>query len=518
MIINKILYNLKKKSKIRLKKIRILEKFCLFKYNFEKSNLNNSVSSSLINDLNLNDKNSFSKNIILNYLLANNFNKFILITYSLFLYKSAFAPLPNFLINKINTKIKILNKYFSTFFFFIFIFKCYLSCIQFFIKINIFFIAKSKINKKNYKLVYLSSVGDGNFFFEKDTNNIFTWFKKNIFDNKGKYLIIHSNGKYKNDITYENLLIKYSEFPFLNSISFKSIIKINFDMIKLLLINLFNLFNFNKHWFDLIILKEYFISNCFKYSEFIPRAFYFNNSDYLSRPLWSYLHKNLSTYFYFYSTNYKNLKPSMPYFTYGFKNANWPFYYLWSISHLKELQLKKTNSFKYKIISSPISFSDNSHFINKPNTKTISLFNVQPLAKEYLIDYSLDHHDYYFNENNLISFYKILISFIENLGIKCFIKEKRLNNRVSNDYINYINHIKKLSFIEYVPEECSTLKVIKSSNLVISIPYSSPSIIAKSLNVKSIYFDPTNKLIANNMPRTVLKFLIKIISIKLLRK
>ena len=130
----------------------------------------------------------------------------------------------------------------------------------------------------------------------------------------------------------------------------------------------------------------------------------------------------------------------MPYFTYGFKNANWPFYYLWSISHLKELQLKKTNSFKYKIISSPISFSDNSHFINKPNTKTISLFNVQPLAKEYLIDYSLDHHDYYFNENNLISFYKILISFI---GVNVLSK-KRLN-RVSDDYINYINH-KKIKF------------------------------------------------------------------------
>ena len=119
-------------------------------------------------------------------------------------------------------------------------------------------------------------------------------------------------------------------------------------MIKLLLINLFNLFNFNKHWFDLIILKEYLVSNCFKYSEFIPRAFYFNNSDYLSRPLWSYLHKNLSTYFYFYSTNYKNLKP-VCYILHMDLKCNL-FYYLWSISHLKELQLKKPTPLNIKLL------------------------------------------------------------------------------------------------------------------------------------------------------------------------
>ena len=499
MVIKKIIYRLKKKSKNRLKKIRLFEKFYLFKYDFEKSDLKYFASSSLIDGLNISDKNSFSKNIILNHLLANNFNKFILITYSLLSYKSAFAPIPILLINSINSKIKILNKYLSIFSFYIFIFKSYLSCFKFFFKINKFFLGKSKINKKNYNLVYLSSVGDGNFFFDKNINNIFTWLKENIFSADVKYLIIHSNVKYKNDIVYDNLLIKYSDFPFLDSINYKNFIKINFDMIRLLFTNFFKFLNCNKYWFDLLILKEHFLSNSFKYTDSVPSSFYFNNSDYLSRPLWSYLHKNLPIYYYFYSTNYKNLKPGMPYFNYGFNNSNWPFFYLWSTNHLKELQSKKINSFKYKIINNPISFSDNSYFINKHFSNTISLFNVQPLAKEYLIDYSLDYQDYYFNEKTLISFYRILISIIEKFDIKCLIKEKRPNNRVSNNYINYINHLKTLNFIEFIPEDCSVLKVIKSSNLVISIPYSSPSIIAKGLKVKSIYFDPTNKLIDNDI-------------------
>ena len=59
MIINKILYNLKK-IKNKIKENKNIRKFVYLNI-IKKSNLNNSVSSSLINDLNLNDKTHFQK-------------------------------------------------------------------------------------------------------------------------------------------------------------------------------------------------------------------------------------------------------------------------------------------------------------------------------------------------------------------------------------------------------------------------------------------------------------------------
>ena len=71
-------------------------------------------------------------------------------------------------------------------------------------------------------------------------------------------------------------------------------------------------------------------------------------------------------------------------------------------------------------------------------------------------------------------------------------KIKRLSNLADLNYLKYIKFLKKEGCDIY--DDICPFSLIKSSSKVISLPFSSPSIIAKSYNVSSIFFDPSNKL------------------------
>ena len=71
-------------------------------------------------------------------------------------------------------------------------------------------------------------------------------------------------------------------------------------------------------------------------------------------------------------------------------------------------------------------------------------------------------------------------------------KIKRVSKLTDLNYLKYIKSLKKEGFD--IHEDICPFSLIKSSSKVISLPFSSPSIIAKHHNVDSIFFDPTNKL------------------------
>ena len=103
---------------------------------------------------------------------------------------------------------------------------------------------------------------------------------------------------------------------------------------------------------------------------------------------------------------------------------------------------------------------------------------------------------YYYSFKNLKKFYDDLCKITNKFDINLVFKIKRISKYTDKNYVNYINKLKKLGYI--INEDYSSFDLIKSSEKVISMPFSSPSIVAKDFNIKSVFFDPTDKLIFLN--------------------
>ena len=501
--LRKIIYKIKSKgykSLIEEKKIHFIEDI---KYKFE--NEFNTSSVSLFKDYDLADKKSIISVTSLNYILSKNFNQFVLFSYGL--NKVIFFPAPNSIIKFINNLGYFrINKTISKILWFCYKFKFFLSGSYELLKIfNYIFLKKKNFsldNNKYDKVYYLSSMGEGNFNFDTRSYNCITWLYNNFISTKNykSVLLVHSNSNNKNFIKFKNLHIIYSRYPFLD-INKNSNIFIVSSILKFYLKCLFNIFK-NKYDFQIILMKQHLISIASNYFKASFDIAFFNNSDYLSRPLWTFnKNKNLNIFFYFYSTNYLKLKKNNNNikFAVGYKSMSWPNYIFWNKTQSKHFStLNKHNSI---IINEPVSFSDNVEElrINQKFKKIVSLFNVQPLNFQSYIDYCLYDIDDYYRDKICINFYKQLISFFDK-NILILIKEKRSNPNVSENYLNFSKKISQLDNVKFINNNISPYKLIYKSDLVISIPFSSASIMAKYCKINSYYYDPSNMLNQNDSP------------------
>ena len=104
-------------------------------------------------------------------------------------------------------------------------------------------------------------------------------------------------------------------------------------------------------------------------------------------------------------------------------------------------------------------------------------------------------HDYY-KFDIAKSFISDIVEVATKMNLKIFIKIKRKINLNYHDkrYINYLNTLKKLNYITFLEPEISPFHIIKKSKLSISFPFTSTSLIAKSLNKSTCYYDSSGLL------------------------
>ena len=96
----------------------------------------------------------------------------------------------------------------------------------------------------------------------------------------------------------------------------------------------------------------------------------------------------------------------------------------------------------------------------------------------------------YYNFENIKKFYETIIK--SNREYHLVFKIKRISKYTDLNYVKYIQFLKKEGF--NILDDICPFSLIKSSTKVISLPFSSPSIIARHYIIESIFFDPTNKL------------------------
>ena len=423
-----------------------------------------------------------------------NFNKNILKAYNS---KSKFSsPLPkrwqdHIVIKKIN-----INKFMSSF-------KWLLLCMKYYFKSyktiyilfyeslkNIFY--KNDVNLQN--CIFINNLNKDIISSQDLSSTAINWLKKNQSLKNKKCFQNSLNIK---DFKFNNSSIIYRKksFPYLSN--FRDFSNFSIWILK-------------SHYYLICdLFKNYNLINFLFYSEFIEsylhknltsenNIFLFNNSNSLYRPLWTFIieKKNSKVFFYFYSTNNEPIIDinSLPLF--GWYPLTWNNYLIAHKQQLNFINSVTKVNYKYQIadvfdhsIKSNVSLPDN----------FILAFDISP-QNDVEFSYSGEMYDY-FSYDKIEIFLNDIVNIVSRHGINLVLKTKKLNVANNRKYQLLIKKISALPNIYICSTNLTLENLIQNSKLVISYPFSSPSLIAKNINKKSIYYDPLQLITHNHNNR-----------------
>ena len=248
-----------------------------------------------------------------------------------------------------------------------------------------------------------------------------------------------------------------------------------------------------------------------------PRYALFSCSEWIYRPLWTYLAESLGTeiIFFFYSTNLfqlYNLKNETfrENIKYGWESITWSNFFVWN-KYQEYFVRSLSNKSKITIVK-PITFDDKLNIDlgldlkSLENYKIISLFDVT-IFRDFLHNTEGFKIQYEVPEI-AINFVKDVLDICIEKNIKIIYKSKRIKNNfyLHNAFQSYINKISDKNFLKVNPD-VSIDFLIKKSNACISFPFTSSSVIAKLNNIPTCFYDPTSKLVSNKYQTNNIKLI-----------
>ncbi len=346
------------------------------------------------------------------------------------------------------------------------------------------FIPKIKINLYKHKTRPENSV------FIDEINNLFIS-KKNLLINKNvfKRYIKEIDFFYSNkDLNIKNI----KKIDFFPKIDLKNYIKFLISSFKI--INNFKKYNF----FIKCKSDELVLTNYFKYTHMNSIFFniLFSENSRINKPLWTYFleNKNWNIIYYNFSTNQsdeikfypKNYLPGeFKYFS--FKKC------VFSNKELLDYHIKKSKNISHDYFIHDEQLFKFKDFFRKNslNKFVVSVFDTVIYDKS--IYGNIPRPYWYYEKKNIINFYRDVLENLNtfnNLLIVIKRKNKDLNSKkliVDSFPENFKNRI-------FFVDNVNTPKLIMYSDLVISIPFSTPSMIAEINKIDSIVYDSSNKL------------------------
>ena len=401
--------------------------------------------------------------------------------------------LPYFIIDFFsNENIKINRLYsFSAWFFY---------CFKILIKTYFNFYRILKIKKNQFSnntniKIYLDNLNNHNFdsSTEKISDyNIIKFFDK-YFENKNKKLTTIFQ-PFFNSFNYENYNVKKIDIFELNNFFQLTKITIIFHL-KFMLS--FILIFFGKWQYSLamceilkrdIILENNYI-NCIDY-------FFFDNTNYLYRPVWTYSVDNEKKFIlYYYSSNLKyldaNYNESICFN--GYSKMSWSNIFVWN--NEQKNFLRKFIDFKDDInfeVMGPIPSNYKKMFLNK-NENYVCVFDVQPYNS--WIRTGLGLTDDYYSFNNSRLFFEHLIEVCSKLNVKIIFKRKRITENIDDRYLGMIKEFVNQKKITQVNPEISTFEMISNSIGSVTMPFTGAGYIAEIFKKENLFYDPSNFII-----------------------
>lgn len=221
--------------------------------------------------------------------------------------------------------------------------------------------------------------------------------------------------------------------------------------------------------------------------------YFFHNSGWLYRPLWTYEldSKGSRASLYFYSTNCERFLGAQGYPSphYGYAAMSWPRYLVWD-SYQADFVRRVAGQSSTVVEVGPIWFSSNTQELDELSGRYIALFDVTPFRYSRFCEFGMDNLFYTPAVAN--SFVRDVIELSRQVGVQVLWKRKRNVGRSAHPkYRNFVESLHYGDDLQLLAPEISAIRVIQASSAVISMPFTSTALIARSLGVPSVYYDPS---------------------------
>ena len=347
---------------------------------------------------------------------------------------------------------------------------------------------------------------------------------------------------------FESFCLGETESPFSEKVRYivqswrasghsERIIYSKYPILKLLLISKFNFLDFRFFFREHFLVLLFFLFHSLKSHELsllwrdfalhssvrllnrkkIITAFLLTNTQWSRQYLWmSDLHgRKFKTFMIPYSMNYSPLKfkksgiveySPHPYIMQLRVDEIW----VWSPEDIKEL--KKMNVLAQPYVKKPILWYPDLKLLPIKHSRfKITIFEVTPFNSETLANRGLNGN--YYSCNTIQSFVKDIIEICseisEELSIKIDIeiKQKRSFSKYHDqNYINFINRIVDEKRLMVIDHNENLFSIIRASDLIISIPFSSPAYIARAIGKYAIFYDPTDLILNDTIKNAGINF------------
>jgi polysaccharide biosynthesis PFTS motif protein len=407
--------------------------------------------------------------------------------------KLIFYPLPSKWIKIVKDDFS-LNKIISVILFKIFILK--------FLLINILRIIKSLFylffhdfhsNLAENKYVQFLDLQKNNLpFFNKSfsSKTILNWY----IENNNNIQNIHVNVLIDQYI-YNDVLIQTSIKPELLVKTFRSKLSILFWVLYSSLLSLLNLFI--GKWHDALLLYEAYLTKVYDKInvDLLAKEYLFSISVFTYRPLWTYVieNKGIKITMFSYASSFGGFKykNNYPDIEYEYQITTWPNIYFFTKEYCDFITNTVQNKINIFCADQPILFSDkNIEIPYFDKFRSITVFDITPCEIDVICKLLPEFP--YRTYDNAIQFLEDIYSFCISNEFSFVWKRKRNFSIIhSKKYINFCIEFEKRENVVVVDSDIAAYRLIEKSNIVITVPFSTPSLIAKQLKINSFYYDPT---------------------------
>lgn len=367
------------------------------------------------------------------------------------------------------------------------------------LKIAFNFFKKENLRKDLKNYAYFFDLVHDNLPSSNENNiqkNIINWYKK--WEGKSPEIAtIHHSVKKTNikRIGKYQLIYQSSFLPDLIGI-----LEFTYFMIWAAFALLTSIFDFLRgKWWHAILLNQAVLSAQLRIipSKFLAKEYLFHNSNWIYRPLWTYdAEKSGATIsFYFYSTNNESFKrkSGYPEIPYGWKAITWSRFLVWN-EHQANFVRRCVDDGEFKInIVGPIWFSSKLAYLNNIPSKTVAVFDVQPLRSSF---YSLLAQDFdYYTPQVVIQFLVDIQDVLSECSYTMALKRKRdVGRLIHPKYLSCVKALDKTENFINIDSGLDAMSLIKNCDFVISIPFTSTALLGFYAGKPSIYYDPFSLL------------------------
>lgn len=238
-------------------------------------------------------------------------------------------------------------------------------------------------------------------------------------------------------------------------------------------------------------------------SDKLAKEYLFTNSDYVVRPLWTYVAeaRGADVVLVFYSCNCETLEIAgmqrVPPWI-GYPTMTWSRYLAWDEYQISFLQNCGVPADTIEEIG-PIPLIDAPVQLPDLTPPVLAVFEVQPHRVSGVAQIGFPHHYYSYRTSH--QFLEDVWTVARRHGFTVALKIKRNIGASANpQFRRFIQSFSDRPGVVALDPRCSAERVILASDAVVSMPFTSTGVLAKHLSRPSVYYDPTATLVKNQRP------------------